>query len=255
VVSQKGRSLTFTNPWPGQTVALYRNGTAAGTVSGSRITLATATGETLHLAPNGTSYSEILRRMDLPLGGGGLTGPTFYADINYGGSAVTLGAGNYDLAQLQAAGIANDSISSIRVPAGYTVTGYANAGFAGTSWVFSTDNPNLVTTGNNDAISSLRITTGPAGGTVSLRAHANRLYVSADNAGAAPLIAKATTIGTWEQFDLITNTDGTISLRSRANTNIVTAENAGAAPLIANRTAIGRSRPPRAVRARSARGP
>jgi hypothetical protein len=63
--------------------------------------------------------------------------------------------------------------------------------------------------------------------------------VTADNAGAAPLIANRTAIGPWEEFDLINNSDGTVSLRAHANNNIVTAENAGAAPLIANRTAIG----------------
>ncbi|MFB9184954.1 discoidin domain-containing protein [Dactylosporangium sucinum] len=87
------------------------------------------------------------------------TGPTFYADANYAGAAATLAPGSYDLAQLQAAGIANDTISSIRVPAGYSVTAYADAGFAGTAWTFTADAPNLVSTGNNDAISSLRIST------------------------------------------------------------------------------------------------
>jgi hypothetical protein len=38
---------------------------------------------------------------------------------------------------------------------------------------------------------------------VSLRAHANGRYVTADNAGAIALIANRTTIGTSEQFDLI----------------------------------------------------
>jgi len=91
---------------------------------------------------------------------GASSGPTFYSDAGYSGTAVPLGAGSYDLPQLQAAGIANDSISSIRVPAGFTVTAYADAGFAGTAWTFTADNSNLVNTGNNDAISSLRITTG-----------------------------------------------------------------------------------------------
>ncbi|WP_432840113.1 galactose-binding domain-containing protein [Dactylosporangium sp. CA-092794] len=84
-------------------------------------------------------------------------GPAFYADANYGGASATLAAGSYDLAQLQAAGIANDTVSSIRVPAGYTVTAYADAGFSGTAWTFTADAPNLVNTGNNDAISSVRI--------------------------------------------------------------------------------------------------
>ncbi|WP_327003509.1 discoidin domain-containing protein [Dactylosporangium sp. NBC_01737] len=91
-----------------------------------------------------------------PAGG---TGPTVYGDDNYAGTSATLGVGSYDLPQLQAAGIANDSISSIRVPAGYQVTGYADAGFAGTAWTFTADTANLLPTGNNDAISSLRIAT------------------------------------------------------------------------------------------------
>jgi hypothetical protein len=78
-----------------------------------------------------------------------------------------------------------------------------------------------------------------ASGAISLRAHANSMYVTADNAGASPLIANRTAIGTWETFDQINNSDGTISLRAHANSMYVTADNAGASPLIANRTAIG----------------
>ena len=74
---------------------------------------------------------------------------------------------------------------------------------------------------------------------VSFRAHANGMIVTADNAGAAPLIANRTAVGPWESFDLISNPDGSVSLRAHANGDIVTADNAGAAPLIANRTAIG----------------
>jgi hypothetical protein len=77
------------------------------------------------------------------------------------------------------------------------------------------------------------------GTVVSFRAMANNMIVTADNAGASPLIANRTAIGTWEQFDLINNSNGTISFRAHANNMIVTADNAGASPLIANRTAIG----------------
>ncbi|MBS2548941.1 SGNH/GDSL hydrolase family protein [Catenulispora sp. NL8] len=74
---------------------------------------------------------------------------------------------------------------------------------------------------------------------VSLRAHANGDIVTADNAGAAPLIANRTAIGPWETFDLLSNADGSVSLRAHANGDIVSADNAGSSPLIANRTAIG----------------
>jgi hypothetical protein len=80
---------------------------------------------------------------------------------------------------------------------------------------------------------------GSATTVISLRSRANSMYVTADNAGASPLIANRTAIGTWEQFDQITVGSGTIALRAHANNMYVTADNAGASPLIANRTAIG----------------
>jgi len=82
-------------------------------------------------------------------------------------------------------------------------------------------------------------TLGSATTVISLRSLANNMYVTADNAGASPLIANRTAIGTWEQFDQITVGSGTIALRAHANNMYVTADNAGASPLIANRTAIG----------------
>jgi alpha-L-fucosidase 2 len=87
--------------------------------------------------------------------------------------------------------------------------------------------------------STLGLGAAPAGTGISLRAHANGLYVSAANAGAAPLIANRTAIGPWETFDRIDLGNGNIALRSRANGLLVCADNAGAAPLIANRTAVG----------------
>jgi hypothetical protein len=81
--------------------------------------------------------------------------------------------------------------------------------------------------------------TPPPSSVISLRAHANSMYVCADNAGANPLIANRTAIGPWETFDVLDAGGGNIALRSHANNLIVTADNAGANPLIANRTAIG----------------
>jgi hypothetical protein len=86
---------------------------------------------------------------------GTVNGPTFYKDANYSGAPVTLGLGNYTLDQIRDAGITNDSISSIHVPAQYTVIGYQNDGFSGTSWTFTADNSSLV--GGNDLISSIKV--------------------------------------------------------------------------------------------------
>jgi cytochrome c len=80
---------------------------------------------------------------------------------------------------------------------------------------------------------------GGTGSVISLRAHANNLYVTAENGGSSPLIANRTSIGPWEQFDQIDAGNGFVGLRAHANNMYVCAENAGAQPLIANRTAGG----------------
>jgi lysophospholipase L1-like esterase len=86
---------------------------------------------------------------------------------------------------------------------------------------------------------SLALVTTSSLPVISLRAHANGDYVTADNDGGSALIANRTAIGPWEQFDEISEGSGQVALRAHANGLIVTADNAGAAPLIANRTAVG----------------
>jgi hypothetical protein len=68
---------------------------------------------------------------------------------------------------------------------------------------------------------------------------ANSKYVTAEDAGNAPLSANRTQFAGWEQFTLIQNPNGFFSLKAAVNGKFVTAENGGAGPLIANRTAIG----------------
>ena len=49
------------------------------------------------------------------------------------------------------------------------------------------------------------LSSGLIGAVISLRAMANTMIVTADNAGASPLIANRTAIGAWEEFTLITD--------------------------------------------------
>ena len=83
-------------------------------------------------------------------------GVTFYADINYGGTAITLGVGNYTLSQLNAKGIPNDWMSSLKVPDGWTVEVYQNDNFGGTKWTY-TSSSSWVGTDVNDQMSSVKI--------------------------------------------------------------------------------------------------
>jgi len=83
-------------------------------------------------------------------------GVIFYADGGFGGLGISLGAGSYTMAQLNAAGIPNDWMSSLRVPAGWTVQVFQNNDFTGTLWTFTADT-SLVPAAANDQMTSVRI--------------------------------------------------------------------------------------------------
>jgi len=75
---------------------------------------------------------------------------------------------------------------------------------------------------------------------ISLRSGINGRYVTAEQRGAAALIANRTVIGPWEQFDVIAVGTSQVALRAHANSRFVCADRAGSAPLIANRDLVGR---------------
>ncbi|GIF51448.1 hypothetical protein DFJ67_7342 [Asanoa ferruginea] len=81
--------------------------------------------------------------------------------------------------------------------------------------------------------------TNPPVAIYGFRSRANNLWVQAVDAGAAPLVARGTSMGAWEQFELVTLSGGNVALRARVNGRFVCAENAGANPLIANRATAG----------------
>ncbi|HVE00001.1 MAG TPA: glycosyl hydrolase family 18 protein [Cytophagaceae bacterium] len=82
---------------------------------------------------------------------------TFYKDCNYGGYAVSLPAGDYNLSDLQAKGILNDDISSLKINSGYEVQLFWDMNFSGSSLVVGSDNSCLVNNGWNDQASSLKV--------------------------------------------------------------------------------------------------
>lgn len=72
-----------------------------------------------------------------------------------------------------------------------------------------------------------------------LKAMANDQYVAAENAGADPLIANRSTVGTWERFSIVDNGDGTVALLSLANNLYVSADMNNNGTLIARQTYVG----------------
>jgi len=73
---------------------------------------------------------------------------------------------------------------------------------------------------------------------IAIRALANQKLVTAENAGATPLIANRTSASQWETFTVRMLGGDEVALFSLADNKWVTAESAGNSPLIANRDAI-----------------
>ncbi|MFC5530560.1 beta/gamma crystallin-related protein [Cohnella yongneupensis] len=186
VKSLYGKQATVVNPWGTQQVrvrkasdnsivlttssAEFNFATAANTVyvvERTAKTLSSYTAETLTGTANQSKKTITISGVERTLGSAQpYTGPkpTFYPNANYGGTGVSLAPGNYSISQMQAAGIANDNISSIRVPAGVTVVAYGDGAFDGPSWTFTSDNANLANTGNDNTISSIKVTVSGATG-------------------------------------------------------------------------------------------
>ncbi|WP_307783572.1 glycosyl hydrolase family 95 catalytic domain-containing protein [Streptomyces spinoverrucosus] len=66
IKSQSGGKLTFTNPWPGRSMEYYAGGVRKGTLSGTTIKLNTSVGQTIELAPAGTSLATIRHELAQP---------------------------------------------------------------------------------------------------------------------------------------------------------------------------------------------
>ena len=60
IVSERGGSFTLLNPWPGKSMVVYRNGVDAGTLSATTVTVPTCTGDSIFVAPAGSSYASLL---------------------------------------------------------------------------------------------------------------------------------------------------------------------------------------------------
>lgn len=85
-----------------------------------------------------------------------VTGPvSVYQDIDFGGYAAGLDVGDYTLAQLQAKGILNNDVTSLKIATGFKVTVYDAEDFSGTSAVYISDAAWLADW--NDRIGSLRV--------------------------------------------------------------------------------------------------
>jgi hypothetical protein len=97
--------------------------------------------------------------------GAGTPPPTFFTRPQYRGTAVSLPVGNYALADLVAHGMADNTISSLRVAPGFKVEAFANGDFTGRSIIVSGDTPALTTRQFDNQLSSVRISQFSVGAT------------------------------------------------------------------------------------------
>lgn len=91
-----------------------------------------------------------------------LVGAVVFPDVDYTGKGAVLALGEYTTADLNTAGLGARTLSSLRTAPGYQVIGYSGDNFTGTAWTFTSDNPDLRITGNNDQITSLKVQLNPA---------------------------------------------------------------------------------------------
>ncbi|MEU6199576.1 hypothetical protein [Streptomyces sp. NPDC047061] len=108
ITGRSGRNLTFTNPWPGNAMEYYVDGVHKGTLSGTTIKLHTTVGETIDLAPAGTSRATVQHELSQPAQSAataslttgfetGQTQPTWTDTVD---NADTHGDGNYGVTGL-----------------------------------------------------------------------------------------------------------------------------------------------------------
>jgi streptogrisin C len=143
-----------------RTSACAEGGDSGGSFISGNQAQGVTSGGSGNCSSGGTTFfqpvNEILNVYGLTLktGGGGGGGVVFYQDINYGGgSSGAKARGNY--ASLPG-DVPNDWMSSLRVPAGWTVEAYEHINFGGAVCTYRGDTA-WVGSGCNDKMSSFRI--------------------------------------------------------------------------------------------------
>ncbi|MCO7225585.1 hypothetical protein [Pleionea sp. CnH1-48] len=107
-----------------------------------------------YLGPNSSDWRTIFTISSSSPHQIALNGPTLYQHSNYGGYGVKLLEGSYTLNVLNARGIKNDDVSSVKVPSGFQLDTYEHNNFGGwkQSYVVNTS---YVGSSKNDELSSV----------------------------------------------------------------------------------------------------
>lgn len=106
-----------------------------------------------------TQFAQAQRDFPFTYANPGPTAATVFQDHNHGGYAAALPVGRYTLSALNAWGVRNDDITSLKVASGYQVILYTDDNFGGASLTKTADDASLVDDGWNDIVSSLVVST------------------------------------------------------------------------------------------------
>jgi len=165
---------------------------------------------------------------------------TVYKDCSYGGYAAGLNTGSYTLSQLNALGILNDDISSLKVKPGYKVTLYQNDNFSGSTLVLTGDDDCLVDNSWNDVASSLKVESNTTSTSIVIQAE-NYTYMSGIDVEATTDAGGGQDVGwidagDWMSYDVTIPSTGTYRVDYRvaspnANTTLRLEKDAGATQL------------------------
>ena len=169
------------------------------------------------------------------------SGPvTAYKDCNYAGYAVGLSQGTYTLSQLNALGILNDDISSIKISSGYKVTLYKHDNFGGPALTLTADDNCLVDNSWNDSTSSLKVEPNSSSFSTVIQAEAYNFMSGVDvetttDAGGGQNVGWIDA-GDWMSYPVTIPATGTYRIDYRvaspnANTSLRLEKDAGATQL------------------------
>jgi len=165
--------------------------------------------------PDRINYSDIINRVfGVYKSSTGLV--TTYQDVNFTGFSGGFAVGDYNLNAIRAMGVADNSITSVKVSEGYKIILYFDDNFTGQS-VEITSNNGFV--GNfNDQVTSLRVRpngTPNKNGTYYIQNRASNLYMDVDGistADGAAIRQQGINYGTNQQFVLTDRGDGSYSI-------------------------------------------
>ncbi|UOB18379.1 beta-1,3-glucanase family protein [Abyssalbus ytuae] len=192
-----------------------------------------------------TVHTPVPNSIKITIGGfAGTTNPdptsvvTLYQHCPYDGYAIGLAEGSYTLAQLQALGMSDNAISSIKVQSGYKATLYDEDNFTGTSLEKTADSDCLTADSFNDMLTSVIVSkAGSSGWSTQIEAETYVVFNDVQTEACSEGGENVGYInnGSWMVWDVNIPSTGTYTVEYRVaspnNDGTIQLEKAGGSPV------------------------